>query len=148
MPVSGLAGSMPFARSLLAFAAAASCLLVVSGCAALGLVASQTSQVLYSRWKDAPKTGGADVVPPAFVPHDAKVVSLRTLRDGNGSILRFTSKRPLNPLLCTPARLTGRPALDTSWWPITKPPAKGTLCSPGWRVFVDSGTTYAWSPKS
>jgi hypothetical protein len=139
---------MSIARSLLAFAAAACCLLAVSGCSALGLVASQTSQVLYSRWKDAPKTGGADVVPPAFVPHDAKVVSLRTLRDGNGSILRFTSKSTLNPRLCKPARLRGRPALDTNWWPITKPPARGVLCSPAWRVFVESGTTYAWSPKS
>jgi hypothetical protein len=139
---------MPVARSLLAFAAAACCLLLVSGCSAIDIVTAQTSGVVYSRWSDAPKTGATDAVPPPFVPHDARIINLRTLLDGRGSILRFTSKRPLSPRLCKPARLTGRPALDTNWWPISRPPARGMLCSSGWRVFVDSGTTYAWSPGS
>jgi hypothetical protein len=139
---------MTVPRDLLVLATAGCCLLALSGCSALGLMGTPTSQVVYSRWKDAPKKGSADVVPPAFVPHDAQVINLSTLRDGHGSILQFTSKRPLDPGLCREGRLTGTPQLDTNWWPIAKPPAEGLLCSPGWRVFVQSGTTYAWSPNS
>lgn len=139
---------MAFSRILPALSAACVCVFALSGCSVALLMTSQTSQVLYARWKDAPTSGDAAVVPPAFVPHDAKIVTVRTLRDGHGSILRFTSKSRLDPQLCSSGHLTGRPRLDTNWWPIAKPPAEGMRCSPGWRVFVRDGTTYAWSPNS
>jgi len=147
MPAPDFACSMTVPKSLLALAAACT-LLMLSGCSAVGVLGLQTtSQVVYARWSDAPRTGDPDVVPPAFVPRDAKVVTLRTLLDGHGSILRFTSKSPLDPRLCRAGTLTGRPRLDTNWWPIGRPPARGMRCSPDWRVFVRSGTSYAWAPS-
>ena len=105
-------------------------------------------QVDYARWLDAPRHGGPQAALPAFVPHDATNIYLRTLLDGSGATLTFTSPDPVNPELCTTGQLTGRPRLDSTWWPIEKPPATGMLCSPGWRVFVDEGVTYAWLDKN
>jgi hypothetical protein len=124
------------------------CCLGATGCSALALTGMKHTQVDYARWLDAPRHGGPQAELPAFAPHDATDIYLRTLLDGSGATLTFTSPDPVNSRLCTTGSLTGHPRLDSTWWPIEKPPATGMLCSPGWRVFVDEGVTYAWLDKS
>ena len=125
----------------MAFAAAS-----LTGCSAINAATAQHTQVTYPSWADAPTHGSATSVLPAFIPHDAKNVSLRTL-DGRGETLRFTSPSPLDSSLCRPGELTGKPRIDSNWWPTTKPPAEGTLCSSGWRLFELDGITYGWTAR-
>ncbi|HEY2643944.1 MAG TPA: hypothetical protein VGI56_09350 [Galbitalea sp.] len=124
------------------------CCLCLSGCSIFGLIGTKHRQVDYPRWQDAPHRGGSQTALPAFVPHDATDIYLRTLLDGTGATLTFTSPDPLSSELCRPGELTGSPRLLSTWWPNEKPPDTGMVCSPGWRVFVDEGVTYAWLDKS
>jgi hypothetical protein len=131
-------------RILLVAVAATLSAIGLSGCSVVASVANSPTQVVYAKWKDAPHTSDPMVTPPAFVPHDAKDIYVQTLPGDRGAILTYRSKQQLDPSLCTSGRLTGRPRLDYNWWPDTKPPAEGTRCSPGWRVFGVKGVTYAW----
>lgn len=123
------------------------CCLGLTGCGALDLTGMKHTQVDYANWMDAVGETTPSTELPAFVPHDASDIYLRTLLDGSGATLTFTSTSPLSLTLCKPGRLTGKPRMQSDWWPIEKPPATGMLCSPGWQVFVSDGATYAWLDK-
>jgi hypothetical protein len=136
---------MRLPRLAIVLCAATGGILALGGCSVLGKVTMQHSQALYAKWTDAPTSGGNDTVPPAFVPHDATHLTLRTLNSGHGAILSYVSTEQPDPALCTPGALEGKPRLDANWWPATKPPAEGLVCSPDWRLFEIDGTSYAWS---
>jgi hypothetical protein len=135
----------PFLASV-AFASAALATAALTGCAALNAATAQHTQVFYPKWTDAPTSGEPTSVLPRFVPHDATNVNLRTLA-GHGKTMRFTSASPVDPTLCQPGKLTGRPRMESNWWPETKPPTEGTVCSSGWRLFELDGTTYGWTAR-
>jgi hypothetical protein len=124
------------------------CCLGLTGCEAMQLTGMKHKQVAYASWTDASGHTTPATALPEFVPHDASDIYLRTLLDGSGATLTFTSASPLSLTLCQPGELTGKPLLQSNWWPIEKPPATGMLCSPGWRVFVKGGVTYAWLDES
>jgi hypothetical protein len=128
-------------------ALAATTALALSGCSIVSSFAAVTTvpkQGDYPSWADtqAPHDESTPA-PPRFVPHDATNMYVRTLPSGD-AILTYRSPTPPSPELCDPGQLTGKPPLDSTWWPITKPPAAGERCSPGWRVFQLDGVTYGW----
>ncbi len=123
-------------------ATACTCILL-TGCSELRDLGLSHKQVDYASWADAPKHGSVASVPPSFVPHDASDLYIRTLLDGSGATITFKSTEQLSPALCAPGPLTGKPRLDSNWWPDANPPADGMICD-GWRVFESHGATYGW----
>jgi hypothetical protein len=153
MPQAALSGSMPVRAIPLALAAVAVAV-SLTGCSTLAAINNVPSQGDYPTWADSqgPRSGtsaqGAVETtglpkPPAFVPHDATGIYVRTLTSGQ-SILTYSTATDPDPSLCHTGALTGKPKLLANWWPITKLPTEGTVCSPGWQVFSISGVTYAW----
>jgi hypothetical protein len=135
-----------FARVALILVATTTAL-TLSGCSVVSSFAAVTTvpkQGDYPSWADtqAPRDESTPA-PPPFVPHDATHMYVRTLPSGD-SILTYRSSTAPDPNLCDPGELTGRPPLDSTWWPITKPPPEGERCSSGWRVFELHGVTYGW----
>ncbi len=125
----------------------------LTGCSALAAINNVPTQGDYPTWADArgPGTGtsaqgatssSALPKPPAFVPHDATGIYVRSLASGP-SILTYSAAASPDPSLCHAGALSGKPKLLSNWWPITKPPTEGTVCSPGWQVFSIGGVTYA-----
>lgn len=153
MPWTGLSGSMPV-RALPIALAAIAVVATLTGCSALDAINSVPTQGDYPTWADsqgahagtsaqsAAATTGLPK-PPAFVPHDATGIYVRALPSGQ-SILTYSSANNPDPGLCHAGALTGKPKLLANWWPITKPPATGTVCSPGWQVFSIGDVTYGW----
>jgi hypothetical protein len=131
-------------RIPLVAAVAIACASVLTGCSALASLQNQPVRAVYARWSDAPHTTDPQITPPAFVPHDATRIYVQTLPNGHGAILTYRSRHAPDRALCTTGALSGRPRLDYNWWPDSKPPAKGTRCSPGWQVFREGDATYAW----
>jgi hypothetical protein len=138
-----LATRLVTTRRLSAIVAVAIAGTLLTGCSAYTQATMQHTQLDYSSWADA--TGAAASTLPGFIPHDAKNLNLRTL-PGHGATLRFTSAASVSSPDCSSGALTGKPRIQSNWWPTTKPPATGTVCSGGWRLFVVDGTTYGWTP--
>ncbi|MDQ1529136.1 MAG: hypothetical protein QOH77_926 [Actinomycetota bacterium] len=118
--------------------------LALAGCATIKSVTDTPVQADYPTWADVANSTTPTALPPAFVPHDATNMYVRASTLSSAEIITYTSKTPPDATLCKPGTLTGAPTLDTTWWPNTKPPATGELCSPGWRLFTVAGETYGW----
>ena len=125
-----------------AVAAALAVCALLTGCVDLHTLGLKHQQEDYARWADSPKSGPTAV--PTFVPHDASNVYLRTLLHGSGAAITYTSTEPVDTSACAAGRLTGKPRLDSNWWPDRKPPATGLVCPGGWQVFDLDGATYGW----
>lgn len=137
--------SIPLQRALVvarATALLATASLCLAGCSVLAIATEQHTQVFY------PTLAGTHVasVVPAFIPRDAKDVTVRSLA-GHGRTLRFDSTTPLDSTLCRAGELSGRPHMNSNWWPTSKPPAAGQVCGAGWQLFEVDGTTYGWTAK-
>ena len=126
----------------------------LTGCSAIAAFNSSPTQGDYPTWADSqgPHSGtsaqGASSTaglpkPPAWVPHDATGMYVRSLPSG-ATILTYSSASQPEASLCHAGALTGKPKLLANWWPITKLPTEGTVCSPGWQVFAIGGVTYGW----
>jgi hypothetical protein len=153
MPLEALSGTMPVRALPLALAALAVAS-SLTGCSAIAAINNVPTQGDYPTWADSQgphsgtsATGAVETTglpkPPAFVPHDATGIYVRTLKSGQ-SILTYSAVGAPDPSLCHAGALSGKPKLLANWWPITKLPTEGTVCSPGWQVFSISGVTYAW----
>ncbi len=118
--------------------------ILLTGCASLHALGLKHEQVDYASWADAPKHAGPASTPPPFVPHDASNLYIRTLLDGKGAAITYTSTRVVNASTCVPGTLTGRPKLDSNWWPTGRPPLTGLVCGNGWQLFLVDGVTYGW----
>ena len=118
--------------------------ILLSGCADLHSLGLKHVQVDYASWADAPKHAGPTSTPPAFVPHDASDLYLRSLLDGTGAAITYKSTEPVDTSKCVAGALTGKPRLDSNWWPIGPLPRTGLVCPHGWQVFVRDGVTYGW----
>jgi hypothetical protein len=116
----------------------------LAGCATIKSVTDTPVQGDYPTWADSVNSSTPLALPPAFVPHDATDMYVRVSTDSTAKIITYTSKSQPDPALCKAGNLTGKPQLDTTWWPNTKLPATGELCSPGWQLFTVAGETYGW----
>ena len=114
----------------------------LTGCSELSNLGAKHKQVDYATWADAPKAGPTAL--PTFVPHDAANLYLRTLLDGSGAAITYTSTEPVDTSQCTPGTLKGKPRLNSNWWPIGKLPTTGLVCPHGWQLFQQDGATYGW----
>ena len=125
-----------------ALVAVAACGILLTGCADLHNLGLKHVQVDYARWADAPKAGPTAV--PTFVPHDASDLYLRTLLDGSGAAITYRSIPTVDTSKCVAGALSGKPRLNSNWWPIGRLPATGLVCPHGWNLFVRDGVTYGW----
>lgn len=103
---------------------------------------SSTPPGFYSTLASASAQAAAAV--PAFIPPDATEVTIRSL-PGHGQTLKFVSATPLDSALCHAGTLTGRPRINSNWWPTTPPPSSGMSCNSGWQLFTVDGVTYGWT---
>lgn len=132
-------------RSALVIAAAAFALTSsLTGCSALALATAQHTQVFYPTLSTAGPKAASEV--PAFVPQDATDVTVRSL-PGHGKTMQFVSTTALDASLCHPGELSGKPRINSNWWPTAKLPTEGTVCASGWQLFELDGTTYGWSAQ-
>ena len=138
---------MPITRSPARIGAVVAIILVgasLAGCADLRQLGMTHEQVDYPSWADAPTSGGPASVPPAFVPHDASNLYLRTSLVGKGATITYTSPESVEASKCVAGVLTGKPRLDSNWWPERTTPTDGMVCPHGWQIFQLDGVTYGW----
>jgi hypothetical protein len=125
----------------LATLTAASLAASLAGCSSIPAL-NPPVQAVYTTWNQAEHSPDPSAAVPDFVPHDATDLYVR-VRDSDGAaIITYTSKSA--PMGCSAGTLSGKPALDANWWPVAKPPANGTLCASGWRLYEVDRVTYGW----
>jgi hypothetical protein len=136
------------ARTVIAATIAALALATsLTGCSAIAKINDLPSQGDYPTWADAhtaEATSSTLPKPPSFVPHDAVGMYVRKLNSGQ-AILTFQSSAQPDSSWCTSGTLSGKPKLLANWWPISKLPAEGFVCSPGWQVFEKDGSWFGWN---
>ena len=129
-------------RAIPAVAAVLAASILVTGCSELSNLGAKQKQVVYATWADAPKAGPTAL--PTFVPHDASNLYLRMMLDGSSAAITYTATEPVDTSACKPGALTGKPRLNSNWWPIGKLPTTGLVCPHGWQLFQQDGATYGW----
>ncbi|MGV8885937.1 MAG: hypothetical protein ACOH1T_10190 [Microbacteriaceae bacterium] len=128
-----------------AIALSAAAALALSGCSYLEELTTHEKELSYDTWNDAPTNGDLAFVPAEFISHDAKNLRIRTSTDGTGKLYAYETDSALDPELCAPSVIEGKPTITADWWP-AEVPVDGWMCLPEWRVFQSDGVTYSFRP--